>query len=56
MQRLLGGAQVVARGALAVAAALEVAGEHHGIALAVVLQPVAGEPVAEPRSSSVKVA
>ena len=41
LDRLLRGAQVVAGGAVAVAAALEVAGEHHCVGLAALLEPVA---------------
>jgi len=48
VDRLLHGARVVARGARILTAALELAGQHHGIGLAVALEPVAGEPVAEP--------
>jgi hypothetical protein len=48
VHRLPRGAQVVAGGAVAVATALEVAGEHHRVALAAVLEPRAGEAMREP--------
>jgi hypothetical protein len=48
MKRLPGRAEIEARGGRTFPPALEVTGEHHGVALAVVLEPVAREAVAEP--------
>ncbi len=56
VERLLGRAQVAAGRPRGLAAALEVAGEHHRIRLAALLQPLAREPVPERRSSSISVA
>ena len=48
MERLLRGAQVIGRRAGAIAAALEVPGEHPGIRLPALLEPLAGEAMPEP--------